>query len=53
MEKLACYVDKEEKTWVKLIVSAHVLERISHVVRTGSIPLCYSQIFVTIFAKFW
>ena len=29
MEKLAHYVDKEEKIWVKFIVSAHVLERIS------------------------
>ena len=29
MEKLASYVDKEEKIWVKLIASAHVLERIS------------------------
>jgi hypothetical protein len=48
MEKLARFVDKEEKTWVKLIISAHVLERISHVVRTGSIPLCYGQILVMI-----
>ncbi len=31
MEKLARDVDKEEKMWVKLTVSAHVLERITHV----------------------
>jgi len=35
VEKLASYVDKEEKIWMKLIVSAHVLERISQVVGTG------------------
>ncbi len=29
VENLACNVDKEEKIWVELIVSAHVLERIS------------------------
>jgi hypothetical protein len=35
VEKLARYVDKEEKIWVKLIFSAHVLERISQVASTG------------------
>jgi SRSO17 transposase len=29
VENLACYVDREEKIWVELIVSAQVLERIS------------------------
>jgi len=33
--KLARFVDKEEKIGVKLIVSAHVLERISQVANTG------------------
>jgi hypothetical protein len=36
VEKLARYVDNEEKIWVKLIVSAHLLERIFHVASTGS-----------------
>jgi hypothetical protein len=36
VEKLASYVDKEKKIWVKLIVSSHVLERISHVASTVS-----------------
>jgi hypothetical protein len=35
VEKLARFVDKEENIGVKLIVSAHVLERISHVASTG------------------
>jgi len=35
VEKLARYVDNEEKIWVKLIVSAHVLERISQVASTA------------------
>jgi hypothetical protein len=39
VEKLARYVDKEEKIGVKLIVSAHVLERISHVASTGFIDI--------------
>jgi len=34
VEKLARYVDKEEKIWVKLIISAHVLERISQITST-------------------
>jgi hypothetical protein len=34
VENLACYVDREEKNWVELIVSAHVLERISQVAST-------------------
>jgi hypothetical protein len=34
VEKLARYVDKEEKIRMKLIVSAHVLERLSHVAST-------------------
>jgi hypothetical protein len=36
VEKLARYVDKEEKIWVKIIVGAHVLERISQVASTGA-----------------
>jgi hypothetical protein len=36
MEKLARYVEKEEKIWVKLIVNVHVLEQISHVASTGA-----------------
>ena len=39
MEKLARYVDKEEKTWVKLIVSAPLLERISQVASTPCQPI--------------
>ena len=39
MEKLASYADKVEKRWVKFIVSAHVLERISQVARTTSTTL--------------
>jgi hypothetical protein len=35
VENLACYMDREEKIWVELIVSAQVLERISHVASTG------------------
>jgi hypothetical protein len=31
VEKLASDVDKEEKIWVKLIVSSHVLDRICQV----------------------
>jgi hypothetical protein len=38
VEKLARYVDKEKKIGVKLIVSAHLLKRISHVASTGSSP---------------
>ena len=41
MEKLARSVDKEETIGVKLIVSAHVLERISQVAstrKTSDIP---------------
>jgi len=38
VEKLARYVDKEEKIWVKLIVSAPLLERISQVASTGVLP---------------
>jgi hypothetical protein len=34
VEKLARYVDKEETTWVKLSVSANVLERISQAAST-------------------
>ena len=34
MEKLARYVGKEKKIGVKLIVSAHLLERISQVAST-------------------
>jgi hypothetical protein len=37
VEKLASDVDKEEKIWVKLIVSAHVLERIAQVASTAHI----------------
>ena len=40
MEKLASYADKVEKRWVKFIVSAHVLERISQVAKTGEEPCC-------------
>jgi hypothetical protein len=29
MENLPRYVDKEEKNWVEIIVSAHFLDRIS------------------------
>jgi hypothetical protein len=29
VENLALYVDKEEKVWMELIISAHVLERMS------------------------
>jgi RNA processing factor Prp31 len=35
VEKLARYLDKEKKIGVKLIVSAHVLKRISHVASTS------------------
>jgi len=35
VEKLARSVDKEEKIWVKLIVSAHLVERISQVASTA------------------
>ncbi len=35
MENLARYVDKEEKTWVELIIRAHLSKRISQVARTG------------------
>jgi hypothetical protein len=48
MEKLAREVNKEEKTWVKLTVSAHVWERISHVALIVSILWCAGQICVTI-----
>ncbi len=34
MENLARYVDKEEKTEIKLIIRAYVLERISQVANT-------------------
>jgi hypothetical protein len=35
VEKIARYVDKEEKIWAKLIVSSDLLERISQVASTG------------------
>jgi hypothetical protein len=35
VEKLARYMDKEEKIGVKLIASSHVLERISQVARAA------------------
>lgn len=35
MEILARSVDKEEKFWIELIYSAHLLERISQVANTG------------------
>ena len=44
MEKLAPYVAKEEKIWVKLIVSAHVLERISQVAVTVGMILRQARI---------
>jgi hypothetical protein len=39
VEKLARYLDKEKKIGVKLIVSAHLLKRISPVASTGDISL--------------
>lgn len=36
MENLARYVDKEENTSVELIISAHLLERITHIANTGN-----------------
>ncbi len=34
VENLARNVDREEKTWVELIIRAHVLERISQIANT-------------------
>ncbi len=48
MEKLARYVDKEEKIWMKLIVSAHLVERISQVASTalsGKVRCIHIRIF--------
>jgi hypothetical protein len=35
VEQLARSVDKEEKLWMKLIVSAHVLKRMFQLARQG------------------
>jgi len=35
VENPARYVDKEEKTWVELLIRAHLLERITQVANTG------------------
>jgi len=52
MDILARFVDKEEKILVKLIiVSAHVLERISQVANTASLIFTVSEIAISFLSK--
>jgi hypothetical protein len=48
VENLAHYVDKEGKTWVELIIRAHLLERIAQIANTGLFSLPHPEKFGTI-----
>jgi len=41
VENLACYVDKEEKTEIELIIRAYLVERISQVANTGHLVVLH------------
>jgi len=53
VEKLAHYVDKVGKTWVELIIRAHLLERITQIANTRVtlIVMDFWQLFSHIFGE--